>query len=61
MKGEKVLCSCRSCSNCSNCIVRFLQRYALKCPKGIEIVSLTERNEVIEVDFDNLIERLSCE
>lgn len=57
MKGEKVLCSCRSCSNCSNCIVSFLQRYALKCPKGMEIVSLTERNEVIEVDFDNLIER----
>jgi len=37
--------------------VSFLKKNALKCPKGMEIVSPTEHNEVIEVDFDNLIKR----
>jgi len=37
--------------------VNFFKRYALKCPKGMEIVSLTEHNEVIEVNFDNLTKR----
>ena len=35
----------------------FLQENGMKCPQGMKLVSLTEHNEVIEVNVDGLVKR----
>ena len=35
----------------------FLQDNGMKCPQGMKLVSLTEHNEVIEVNVDSLVKR----